>query len=127
MSSHFSENLQSKLAFSGLLLVLFLDSENGGSTFLRNVGELLPYYTTLHPRRLESSFTAIVYIVFTLVIFRRHFSLKTDNFLLRRVWDGKFNLSLQGHTTSEKNIKSGKDITLFIVGSFVLRYDFFGR
>jgi hypothetical protein len=32
------------------LFGLFLDSVDGGGTFLRNVGELLPGYTESHPR-----------------------------------------------------------------------------
>jgi hypothetical protein len=31
-------------------LILF-DPEDGGITYLRNVGELLPNYAALHPRR----------------------------------------------------------------------------
>jgi hypothetical protein len=37
------------------LLGLLLDPEDGGSTFLRNVGKLLPDYITSHPRRWNSS------------------------------------------------------------------------
>jgi hypothetical protein len=34
-----------------LIIGLLFDPENGGSTFLRNVGELLPYHPTSHTRR----------------------------------------------------------------------------
>jgi hypothetical protein len=56
---------------ASLLLALLLDPGNGGGRFLRNVGQLLLDYTTLHPGRQESSYTLILYIVFAPVIFRR--------------------------------------------------------
>jgi hypothetical protein len=44
--------------------------------------------------------------------------------MVRRVWDGKFNLYLHGYKTVEEDTEPGKRITLFNVGSFVFRYDF---
>jgi hypothetical protein len=42
------------LRLAGCLLGLLFDSEYGGSTFLRNVRELVPDFTASHPRRLLS-------------------------------------------------------------------------
>jgi hypothetical protein len=42
------------------LLVLLFDPEDGGSTFLQNIGELLPgYVAALHPERWYSSRTIV--------------------------------------------------------------------
>jgi hypothetical protein len=40
-----------RLILAGFLLGLLFDTEDGGSTFLRNMGGLLPDYTALPPRR----------------------------------------------------------------------------
>jgi hypothetical protein len=48
-------DVEGHLILAGYLLGLFLDPEDGGSTFLRNVSELLSNYTVLHPRREYSS------------------------------------------------------------------------
>jgi hypothetical protein len=42
------------LHLAGCLCGLFFDPEDGISTFLRNIGELLPLYTVPHPRRQSS-------------------------------------------------------------------------
>jgi hypothetical protein len=39
------------LLFTGCLLVLHLDTDDGGNKFLRNVCEFLPDYKASHPRR----------------------------------------------------------------------------
>jgi hypothetical protein len=43
------------LLLTGYLLGLLFDPEYGGSTFLRNIGELLPHYAPSHLRRRYSS------------------------------------------------------------------------
>jgi hypothetical protein len=39
------------LLLMGYFLDMPFDLEDGSSEFLRNVGELIPYYTTSRPRR----------------------------------------------------------------------------
>jgi hypothetical protein len=44
-----------RLQTAGFILGSLFDPEDGGSTSLRNVGELIPNYTALHPRWWYSS------------------------------------------------------------------------
>jgi hypothetical protein len=39
----------------GYLLGLLVDPEEGGSTFHQNVGQFLPHFMALYPRRYHSS------------------------------------------------------------------------
>jgi hypothetical protein len=45
---------------AGFLLRLLLDLEDGGSTFIRNVGKVLAPHTALYPRRQRSSYITVV-------------------------------------------------------------------
>jgi hypothetical protein len=46
-----AKKVESKEAAACFLLCLLSEPEDGGGTFVRNVSELLPDYTGLHPRR----------------------------------------------------------------------------
>jgi hypothetical protein len=48
---------QCRLLLAGILLGLLFGCEDGGSMFLRNACELLPHFTTSHPRRLYHSYS----------------------------------------------------------------------
>jgi hypothetical protein len=52
--------LYPRLIYSSFLLGLSLNPEDGGSMSLRNVSELLPGYTLLHPRKQFSSFSNLI-------------------------------------------------------------------
>jgi hypothetical protein len=67
------------LLHAGFLLVLFFSPEDGCNIFIRNVGLLSAYYTTLYPRRYYSSsfislhspllFSPFFYPVFSSLLF----------------------------------------------------------
>jgi hypothetical protein len=48
--------------YTGFLLGLFFDSENGGDMFLRNIGWLSAGYMALYPRRWYSSYNYLIQI-----------------------------------------------------------------
>jgi hypothetical protein len=45
---------------AGFLLGVVFDTEDGGGTFLRNIGGSIPNYTTLHPGRWYSGVRILV-------------------------------------------------------------------
>jgi hypothetical protein len=60
------QDADGRLLLAGVLHVLIFDPEYGGSTFPRNVDELLPNYTALH---LEDSSLHLIIYVFCAIVY----------------------------------------------------------